>query len=168
MRTWGPVQLVAGIDGFNEKHGSLVIDKSNTLRIVWDGPDGTYTNSLIKYSSLNLNLSSPTWSPWTNIGAGTQLNQSDPVISIGYGGTVLVAWQEWSGTDAASASNATVFIMQIGLNSSKTELGNTFSPNNKWPVMPEDSSDGIVRIVWLSGMGSPYTLCYSQTSMKPS
>ena len=164
--TWDPVQIVAGIEGYNQKHVSLGIDQSNTLRLIWDGPDSSHSNSLVKYSSLNLNLSSPSWSAWTNINAGTALNQSDPIISIGPA-MVLVAWQEWSGTDSFIATNASVFIMIIGVGQSKTPLGNSFSANNKWPIMTEDSSGGIVRIGWLSGQGAPYTICYGQTSLKP-
>jgi hypothetical protein len=165
-RTWAQPQIVAGIEGFNQKHVSLAIDKSNTLRLVWDGPDNSNSNSLVKYSSLNLNLSTPAWSSWTNINPGTRLNQSDPMISIGPAGVVLVAWQEWTGSDSLTATNATVSIMIIGVAQSKTQLGNSFSTNNKWPVMPEDSSSGIVRISWLSGQGAPYTICYAQTFLK--
>lgn len=165
-KTWGSEQIVAGIDGFNQKHVSLAIDKSNTLRLVWDGSDTSNSNSLVKYSSLNLNLSTPAWSTWTNINSGTPLNQSDPILSIGPSGSILVAWQEWTGTDSLTATNTSVFIMIIGVGSSKTLLGNRFSANNKWPVMPEDSSGGIVRIGWLSGQGAPYTICYGQTSLK--
>ncbi len=164
-RTWGQPQIVAGIEGFNQKHVSLAIDKSNTLRLVWDGPDNSNSNSLVKYSSLNLNLSSPAWSAWTNINPITQPSQSDPTISIGPAGIVLVAWQEWSGSDATTATNATVYIMEVGAVQSKTPLGGNISTNNKWPVMPEDSSEGIVRISWLSGQGAPYTVCYSQTTL---
>src|SRR3989441_1707959 len=164
-RTWGQPQIVAGIEGFNQKHVSLAIDKSNTLRLVWDGPDNNNSNSLVKYSSLNLNLSSPAWSAWTNINPITQPSQSDPTISIGPAGIVLVAWQEWSGSDATTATNATVYIMEVGAVQSKTPLGGNISTNNKWPVMPEDSSEGIVRISWLSGQGAPYTVCYSQTTL---
>jgi hypothetical protein len=164
-KTWGQAQIVAGIEGFNQKHASLVIDKSNTLRLVWDGADNSNLNSLVKYSNLNLNLSSPVWSAWTNISPGTQLNQTDPTISVGPSGVILVAWQEWSGNDAATATDATVFIMEVGVSQSKTSLGTTLSANNKWPVMPEDSSGGIVRISWLSGQGAPYTVCFGQTSL---
>ncbi|HEV2119556.1 MAG TPA: hypothetical protein VGS11_05575 [Candidatus Bathyarchaeia archaeon] len=166
--TWAPVQIVAAIDGYSQKHVSLAIDKSNTLRLVWDGPDDSNSNSLVKYSSLNLSLSSPVWSAWTNVNPGTWLNQSDPMISIGPSGIVLVAWQEWKGTDALTATNASVFIMIIGASQSKTQLGSSLSGNNKWPVMTEDSSGGVVRIGWLSGQGVPYTICYSQTSLKSS
>src|SRR5256712_11638435 len=143
--TWDPVQIVVGIEGFNQKHVSLGIDQSNTLRLIWDGPDSSHSNSLVKYSSLNLNLTSPSWSAWTNINTGTSLNQSDPIISIGPA-MVLVAWQEWSGTDAFTATNASVFIMIIGVGQSKTPLGSSLSANNKWPIMTEDSSGGIVGI----------------------
>jgi hypothetical protein len=164
-KTWGQAQIVAGIEGLNQKHVSLAIDKSNTLRLVWDGPDNSNSNSLVKYSSLNLNLSAPTWSAWTNINPGTSLNQSDPMLSIGPTGAILVAWQEWTGTDSLTATNASVYIMINGVAQSKTQLGNSLSTNNKWPIMPEDSSSGIVRIGWLSGQGAPYTICYSQTSL---
>ena len=164
-KSWGQAQIVAGIEGFNQKHVSLVIDKSNTLRLVWDGPDNNNSNSLVKYSSLNLNLSSPGWSAWTNIDPGTLLNQTDPTVSIGPAGIVLVGWQEWSGNDAVTASNASVLIMEMGVSQSRTPLGSKFSGNNKWPVMPEDSSGGIIRIGWLSGQGAPYTVCYGQTSL---
>ena len=89
------------------------------------------------------------------------------MITIGPG-MVLVAWQEWSGTDAFTATNAAVFIMIIGLGQSKTQLGTSLSANNKWPIMTEDSSGGIARVGWLSGQGAPYTICYGQTSLKPS
>jgi hypothetical protein len=164
-RTWGQPQIVAGIEGFNQKHVSLAIDKSNTLRLVWDGPDNSNSNSLVKYSTLNLNLTTPTWSTWTNINTITRLNQSDPMISIGPAGLVLVAWQEWTGSDSFTATNASLFIMIVGIGSSKTQLGGSFATNNKWPVMPEDSSGGIVRIGWLSGQGAPYTICYGQASL---
>jgi hypothetical protein len=164
-RTWGQPQIVAGIEGFNQKHVSLAIDKSNTLRLVWDGPDNSNSNSLVKYSTLNLNLTTPTWSTWTNINTITRLNQSDPMISIGPAGLVLVAWQEWTGSDSFTATNASLFIMIAGIGPSKTQLGGSFSTNNKWPVMPEDSSGGIVRIGWLSGQGAPYTICYGQASL---
>jgi hypothetical protein len=167
-RTWGAAQIVAGIEGFNQKHVTLAVDKSNTMRLVWDGPDASDSNSLVKYSSLNLNLSTPAWSAWTNINPGTRLNQSDPTISIGPTGVVLVAWQEWTGSDSLTAANATVYIMIAGVTQSTIQLGNNFSTNNKWPVMPEDSSGGIVRIGWLSGQGAPYTVCYGQTSLKVS
>src|SRR5712692_796431 len=163
--TWSPVQIVAGIEGFNQKHISLAIDKSNTLRLVWDGSDNTNSNSLVKYSSLNLNLSTPSWSAWTNVNIGTRLNQSDPILSIGPAGVVLVAWQEWTGSDSLTATNVSLYIMINGVAQSKTQLGNSFSTNNKWPVMPEDSSGGIVRIGWLSGQGAPYTICYGQASL---
>jgi len=81
---------------------------------------------------------------------------------------VLVAWHEWSGTDAFTVTNASVFIMIMGVDQSKTQLGSSLSANNKWPIMTEDSSGGIVRIGWLSGQGAPYTICYGQTSLKPS
>jgi hypothetical protein len=165
--TWSPVQIVAGVEGFNQKHVSLAIDKSNTLRLAWDGSDNNNSNSLVKYSSLNLNLSAPTWSVWTNINPGTRLNQSDPMLSIGPAGIVLVAWQEWTGSDSLTATNASTFIMIMGVAQSKTQLGSTSSTNNKWPIMAEDSSGGIVRIGWLSGQGAPYTICYGQTSLKP-
>ena len=164
-RTWGQAQIVAGIEGFDQKHLSLAIDKSNTLRLVWDGPDNSNPNSLVKYSSLNLNLSTPQWTAWTNVNAITGLNQSDPIISIGPAGTVLVAWQEWTGSDSLTATNVSVYIMISGVAQSKTQLGSSFSTNNKWPVMSEDSSSGIVRIAWLSGQGAPYTICYGQTSL---
>ena len=164
-RTWGQAQIVAGIEGFDQKHLSLAIDKSNTLRLVWDGPDNSNANSLVKYSSLNLNLSTPQWTAWTNVNAITGLNQSDPIISIGPAGTVLVAWQEWTGSDSLTATNVSVYIMISGVAPSKTQLGSGFSTNNKWPVMSEDSSSGIVRIAWLSGQGAPYTICYGQTSL---
>jgi hypothetical protein len=167
-KTWGQAQIVAGIEGYNQKHVTLAIDKSNTLRLVWDGPDTSNSNALIKYSSLNLNLSTPSWSAWTNINPGPRLNQSDPTISIGPAGVVLVAWQEWTGGDSLTATNATVSIMIAGVTQSKIQLGNNVSTNNKWPVMPEDSSGGIVRIGWLSGQGAPYTICYGQTSLKMS
>jgi hypothetical protein len=167
-KTWGQAQIVAGIEGYNQKHVTLAIDKSNTLRLVWDGPDTSNSNALIKYSSLNLNLSTPSWSAWTNVNPGTRLNQSDPMISIGPAGVVLVAWQEWTGGDSLTATNATVSIMIAGVTQSKIQLGNNVSTNNKWPVMPEDSSGGIVRIGWLSGQGAPYTICYGQTSLKMS
>jgi len=167
-KTWGQAQIVAGIEGFNQKHVSLIIDKSNTLRLVWDGPDNSNSNSIVKYSSLNLNLSAPAWSAWTNISTITRLNQSDPMLSIGPAGLVLVAWQEWTGSDSFTATNASLFIMIIGVGQSKTQLGGSLSTNNKWPVMPEDSSGGIVRIGWLSGQGAPYTICYGQTSLKVS
>ena len=163
--TWSPVQIVAGIEGFNQKHVSLAIDKSNTLRLVWDGSDNTNSNSLVKYSSLNLNLSTPAWSAWTNVNIGTRLNQSDPMLSIGPAGIVLIAWQEWTGSDSLTATNVSLYIMINGVAQSKTQLGNSFSTNNKWPVMPEDSSGGIVRIGWLSGQGAPYTICYGQASL---
>src|SRR2546422_187103 len=166
--TWGQTQIVAGIGGFNQKHVSLAIDKSNTLRLVWDGPDNNNSNSLVKYSSLNLSLSTPAWSTWTNVNTGTQLNQSDPTLSIGPAGIVLVAWQEWTGSDSLTATNVSAFIMMIGAAPSKTQLSSSFSSNNKWPVMAEDSSGGIVRIGWLSGQGAPYTICYGQTSLKVS
>jgi hypothetical protein len=167
-RNWGQAQIVAGIEGFNQKHVSLAIDRSNTLRLVWDGSDNNNSNSLVKYSSLNLNLSTPTWSAWTNINTITRLNQSDPMISIGPTGLVLVAWQEWTGTDSLTATNTSLFIMISGIGQSKTQLGSSFSINNKWAVMQEDSSGGIVRIAWLSGQGAPYTICYGQTSLKVS
>src|SRR2546428_2817588 len=166
--TWGQTQIVAGIGGFNQKHVSLAIDKSNTLRLVWDGPDNNNSNSLVKYSSPNLSLSTPAWSTWTNVNPGTQLNQSDPTLSIGPAGIVLVAWQEWTGSDSLTAINVSAFIMMIGAAPSKTQLSSSFSSNNKWPVMAEDSSGGIVRIGWLSGQGAPYTICYGQTSLKVS
>ncbi len=164
-RTWGQAQIVAGIEGFDQKHVSLAIDKSNTLRLVWDGSDNSNSYSLVKYSSLNLNLSTPQWTAWTNVNSITGLNQSDPIVSIGPAGTVLVAWQEWTGSDALTATNVSVYIMINGVAQSKTQLGSSFSTNNKWPVMPEDSSGGIVRIGWLSGQGAPYTICYGQTSL---
>src|SRR2546426_2383478 len=167
-RTWGQPQIVAGTEGFNQKHVSLAIDKSNTLRLVWDGPDNSNSNSLVKYSSLNLSLSTPAWSTWTNVNTGTQLNQSDPTLSIGPAGIVLVAWQEWTGSDSLTATNVSAFIMMIGAAPSKTQLSSSFSSNNKWPGMAEDSSGGIVRIGWLSGQGAPYTICYGQTSLKVS
>jgi hypothetical protein len=165
-KTWGQAQIVAGIEGFNQKHVSLAIDRSNTLRLVWDGSDSSNSNSLVKHSSLNLNLSTPAWSAWANINPGTRLNQSDPILSIGPAGVILVAWQEWTGSDSLTATNTSAFIMITGAVQSKTQLGNSISTNNKWPVMPEDSSGGIVRIGWLSGQGAPYTICYGQTSLK--
>src|SRR6266581_2249422 len=164
-RTWGQAQIVASIEGFDQKHVSLAIDKSNTLRLVWDGFDNSNSYSLVKYSSLNLNLSTPQWTAWTNVNSITGLNQSDPMISIGPPGMVLVAWQEWTGSDSLTATNVSVYIMINGVAQSKTQLGSSFSTNNKWPVMPEDSSGGIVRIGWLSGQGAPYTICYGQTSL---
>ncbi len=166
--TWGFVKIVAGIEGFNQKHVSMTIDRSNQLHLVWDGTDNAHANSLVKYSSLNANLTATTWTAWTNVYPRSQLNQSDPTLSTGQGGMVFVAWQEWSGIDAASSDNAKAFIMQISQYSTLTQLGTGFSPDNKWPVMPQDSSDGILRIAWLSGAGSPYTICYSQTSTKNS
>jgi len=166
--TWGFVKIVAGIEGFNQKHVSMTIDRSNQLHLVWDGTDNAHANSLVKYSSLNANLTATTWTAWTNVYPRSQLNQSDPTLSTGQGGMVFVAWQEWSGIDAASSDNAKAFIMQISQYSTLTQLGTGFSPDNKWPVMPQDSSGGILRIAWLSGAGSPYTICYSQTSTKNS
>jgi hypothetical protein len=90
------------------------------------------------------------------------------MISIGPAGLVLVAWQEWTGTDSLTATNTSLFIMISGIGQSKTQLGSSFSINNKWAVMQEDSSGGIVRIAWLSGQGAPYTICYGQTSLKVS
>jgi hypothetical protein len=164
-KSWGQPQIVAAIEGYNQKHVSLAIDKSNTLRLVWDGADTSNSNSLVKYSSLNLNLSAPAWSAWTNLNPITRLNQSDPTISIGPLGLVLVAWQEWTGSDSLTATNVSAFIMIMGATQSKTQLGAGFSSNNKWPVMAEDSSGGIVRIGWLSEQGAPYTICYGQTSL---
>ena len=163
---WGSVQIVAGIEGFNQKHVSMTIDRSNQLHLIWDGTDNAHPNSLVKYSSLNPNLTAATWTTWTNVYPRSQLNQSDPTLSTGERGMVFVAWQEWSGIDAASSDNTRAFIMQISQDSTLTQLGTSFSANNKWPVMPQDSSDGILRIAWLSGAGSPYTICYSQTSTK--
>ncbi len=57
-------------------------------------------------------------------------------------------------------------IDESGFNSSTA--GESCSANSKWPVMPEDSSDGVLRIDWLGRAGSPYTICYSQTSTKNS
>ena len=163
---WGSVQIVAGIEGFNQKHVSMTIDRSNQLHLIWDGTDNAHPNSLVKYSSLNPNLTAATWTTWTNVYPRSQLNQSDPTLSTGERGMVFVAWQEWSGIDAASSNSAKSFIVQMSQDSTLTQLGTSFSANNKWPVMPQDSSDGILRIAWLSGAGSPYTICYSQTSTK--
>src|SRR5207247_10243501 len=54
------------------------------------------------------------------------------------------------------------------LSTSMTELGIDFSTYIVWPVMPEDSFDGIVRIGWLTRTGSHSTICCSQTVFKPS
>src|SRR5436190_2180125 len=121
------VQIVAGIEGFNQKHVSMTIDRSNQLHLVWDGTDNAHPNSLVKYSSLNPNLTAATW---TNVYPRSQLNQSDPTLSTGERGMVFVAWQEWSGIDAASSNSAKSFIVQMSQDSTLTQLGTSFSANN--------------------------------------
>src|SRR5256884_7433779 len=147
---WGSVQIVAGIEGFNQKHVSMTIDRSNQLHLIWDGTDNAHPNSLVKYSSLNPNLTAATWTTWTNVYPRSQLNQSDPTLSTGERGMVLVALQEWSGVDAASSKSAKYFIVKMRQDSNLTQLRANFSANNKMPDMPQNLSDRILLIAWLS------------------
>src|SRR5256884_9515662 len=147
---WGSVQIVAGIEGFNQKHVSMTIDRSNQLHLVWDGTDNAHPNSLVKYSSLNPNLTAATWTTWTNVYPRSQLNQSDPTLSTGERGMVFVAWQEWAGVDAASSKSAKYFIVKMRQDSNLTQLRANFSANNKMPDMPQNLSDRILLIAWLS------------------
>src|SRR6266480_2378423 len=97
--TWGFVKIVAGIEGFNQKHVSMTIDRSNQLHLVWDGTDNAHANSLVKYSSLNANLTATTWTAWTNVYPRSQLNQSDPTLSTGQ-----EAWSLWLGRNGRGST----------------------------------------------------------------
>ncbi len=96
----GPLQVVPrGSDGgnYNQRVGSMAIDKNGVIHFVWYGkdPDNTGSNERqIKYSAYR----NGDWSDWINIASiegyvDQDYWQEHPEITIGYSGNLYVVWE---------------------------------------------------------------------------
>ncbi len=108
----GPLQVVArGNDGgnYNQRVGSMEIDKNGIIHFFWYGKDADNTGlneREIKYSAYK----SGDWSSWVNIAdisgyVDQDYWQEHPTLAVGYSGNLYVVWE---GRDADNPDAQTI------------------------------------------------------------